>query len=184
VLFADIRNFTTISEQLAPQAVVKMLNTYLSAATDAVVQHDGIVNKFAGDNIMAVWNAPQSQAKHALSAVQAAWEAQRRLAELQRSDDQGILVQFGIGINTGLALAGNVGSVGRTEYTVIGDSVNVASRICSSASGGEVWIGADTYNRAKDYIEVEKLEAQMVKGKSVPIEVYRVTGLRPRGPSE
>ncbi|UCD21546.1 MAG: adenylate/guanylate cyclase domain-containing protein [Chloroflexota bacterium] len=184
VLFADIRNFTQISEQLAPEAVVKMLNTYLSAATDAVVQHDGIVNKFAGDNIMAVWNAPQSQAEHALSAVRAAWEAQRRLAELQQSDDQGILVQFGIGINTGIALAGNVGSVGRTEYTVIGDSVNVASRICSSALGGEVWIGADTYNQVKEYVEAEKLEAQMVKGKSAPIEVYRVTGLRPGSPSE
>jgi adenylate cyclase len=184
VLFADIRNFTTISEQLAPEAVVKMLNTYLSAATDAVVQHDGIVNKFAGDNIMAVWNAPQSQPDHALSAIQAAWEAQRRLTELRQNDDRGILVQFGIGINTGVALAGNVGSVGRTEYTVIGDSVNVASRICSSAVGGEVWIGADTYDQARDYIEAEKLEAQMVKGKSVPIEVYRVTGLRPGRPSE
>ena len=124
----------------------------------------------------------QYQAEHALSAVQAAWEAQRRLTELQQSDDQGILVQFGIGINTGLALAGNVGSAGRTEYTVIGDSVNVASRICSSALGGEVWIGADTYNQARERIEAEKLEAQMVKGKSAPIEMYRVTGIRPHNP--
>jgi adenylate cyclase len=178
VLFADIRNFTQISEQLPPEAVVKMLNTYLSAVTDAVVQHDGIVNKFGGDNIMAVWNAPQSQPEHALWAVQAAWEAQRRLTELQQSDNQGILVQFGIGINTGIALAGNIGSVGRTEYTVIGDSVNVASRICSSTPGGEIWIGADTYNQTKDYIEVEELEAQKLKGKSAPIEVYRVTGMR------
>jgi len=184
VLFADIRNFTQISEQLPPEAVVRMLNTYLSAVTDAVVQYDGIVNKFAGDNIMAVWNAPQSQPGHAFSAVQAAWEAQRRLIELQQSDNQGILVQFGIGINTGIALAGNIGSVGRTEYTVIGDSVNVASRICSSAPGGEVWIGADAYNQSKDYIEVEKLEAQMLKGKSAPIEVYRVTGMRPYNPSK
>jgi len=178
VLFADIRNFTQISEQLTPEGVVKMLNTYLSAVTDVVVRHDGIVNKFNGDNIMAVWNAPQSQSEHALSAIHAAWEAQQKIAELQQNDDQGILVQFGIGINTGVALAGNIGSAGRTEYTVIGDSVNVASRICSSAPGGEVWIGADTYNQAKDNIEIEKLEAQMLKGKSAPIEVYRVTGIR------
>jgi adenylate cyclase len=184
ILFADIRNFTQISEQLSPEAVVKMLNTYLSAVTDAVVQYDGIVNKFAGDNIMAVWNAPQSQPEHALSAIQAAWEAQQRIAELQRNDDQGILVQFGIGINTGITLAGNIGSAGRTEYTVIGDSVNVASRICSSAPGGEVWIGADTYNQAKDCIEIEKLEAQVLKGKSAPIEIYRVTGVRPHNPSK
>jgi adenylate cyclase len=184
VLFADIRNFTQISEQLPPEAVVEMLNTHLSAVTDAVVQCDGIVNKFAGDNIMAVWNAPQSQPEHALSAVRAAWEAQRRLTELQQSDDQGILVQFGIGINTGIALAGNIGSVGRTEYTVIGDSVNVASRICSNTPGGEVWIGAQTYDQSKDYIEVEKLEAQSLKGKSAPIDIYRVIGIRPLNPSE
>jgi adenylate cyclase len=184
VLFADIRNFTQISEQLRPEDVVKMLNTYLSAVTDAVVQYDGIVNKFAGDNIMAVWNAPQSQPEHAFSAVQAAWEAQRRLTELQQSDNQGILVQFGIGINTGIALAGNIGSVGRTEYTVIGDSVNVASRICSSAPGGEVWIGAETYNQTKDNIDVEILEAQRLKGKSAPIDVYHVTGVRPYNASK
>jgi adenylate cyclase len=182
VLFADIRNFTTISEQLSPEAVVKMLNTYLSVVADAVVQHDGIVNKFAGDNIMAVWNAPQSQPEHALLAVKAAWEAQQKLAELQQKDTQPLPVQFGIGINTGIALAGNVGSVGRTEYTVIGDSVNTASRICSSTPGGEVWIGAETYDQTRDYIETEKLEPQSLKGKAAPVTVYRVTAWRPITP--
>ena len=175
VLFADIRGFTTISEQLSPEAIVKMLNTYLSVVMDAVVQHDGIVNKFAGDNIMAVWNAPQSQPEHALLAVKAAWEAQQKLAELRQGDTRSLPVQFGIGINTGVALAGNIGSAGRSEYTVIGDSVNTASRICSSAPGGEVWIGAETYNQTKDYLETEELEAQQLKGKSEPIKVYRVT---------
>ena len=178
VLFADIRNFTQISEQLPPEAIVKMLNTYLSAVTDAVVQHDGIVNKFGGDNIMAVWNAPQSQPEHALSAVKAAWEAQQKVAELQQSDSQRLPVQFGIGINTGIALAGNIGSVGRTEYTVIGDSINIASRICSSAPGGEIWIGAETHNQTKDYIETEELQSQKLKGKEAPVIVYRVTALR------
>jgi adenylate cyclase len=175
VLFADIRGFTTISEQLSPEAIVKMLNTYLSVVMDAVVQHDGIVNKFAGDNIMAVWNAPQSQPEHPLLAVKAAWEAQQKLAELRQGDTRSLPVQFGIGINTGVALAGNIGSAGRSEYTVIGDSVNTASRICSSAPGGEVWIGAETYNQTKDYLETEELEAQQLKGKSEPIKVYRVT---------
>jgi adenylate cyclase len=179
VLFADIRGFTKISEQLSPEAIVKMLNTYLSVVADAVVRNDGIVNKFAGDNIMAIWNAPQSQPEHALLAVKAAWEAQQKLAELQQRDTQPLPVQFGIGINTGIALAGNVGSVGRTEYTVIGDSVNTASRICSSTPGGEVWIGAETYNQTKDYIETEKLEPQSLKGKAAPVMVYRVTAWRP-----
>ncbi len=175
VLFADIRGFTTISEQLSPEAVVNMLNTYLSVVADAVVHHDGIVNKFAGDNIMAVWNAPQLQPEHAVLAVRAAWEAQQKLAELRQKDVGSLPVQFGIGINTGVALAGNIGSAGRSEYTVIGDSVNTASRICSSTPGGEVWIGAETYNEAKDHIEICELEAQQVKGKSEPIKVYRVT---------
>jgi adenylate cyclase len=182
VLFADIRGFTSMSEQLSPEAIVKMLNTYLSIVADAVVQHDGIVNKFAGDNIMAVWNAPQSQPEHALRAVRAAWEAQQKLAELRQRDARPLPVQFGIGINTGVALAGNIGSSGRSEYTVIGDSVNTASRICSSTPGGELWIGAETYNQTKDYIETDELEAQRLKGKSEPIRVYRVTALHPTPP--
>lgn len=178
VFFADIRNFTQISEQLSPEATVKMLNAYFSVVADVVVQHDGIINKFGGDNIMALWNAPQSQREHALLAVKAAWEAQQKVTELQQSDPQLPAVQFGIGINTGRALAGNVGSVGRAEYTVIGDAVNIASRICSSTPGGEVWIGAETYNQTKDYLETEELEPQSVKGKAVPIVVYRVTACR------
>jgi adenylate cyclase len=117
-----------------------------------------------------------------LLAVKAAWEAQQKLAELQQSDDRLRPVQFGIGINTGIALAGNIGSVGRTEYTVIGDSINVASRICSSAPGGQVWIGAETYNQTKDYIEAEELEPQKLKGKAEPVIVYRVTACRPVTP--
>ena len=182
VLFADIRGFTRISEQLSPEGIVKMLNTYLSAISDAVVRHDGIVNKFGGDNIMAVWNAPQSQPEHALLAAKAAWEAQQKVAELRQSDSRLFPVQFGIGINTGVALAGNIGSAGRTEYTVIGDSVNTASRICGSAPGGEIWIGVETYNQTKDYIETEELEAQKLKGKSEAIKVYRIAGWRPITP--
>jgi adenylate cyclase len=182
VLFADIRGFTTISEQLSPEGLMQMLNTYLSVIADTVVQHDGIVNKFVGDNIMAVWNAPQSQPDHALLAVKAAWEAQQKLAELRQKDTRPLPVQFGIGINTGVAIAGNVGSAGRSEYTVIGDSVNTASRICSSTPGNEVWIGPETYNQTKNYIETEKLEPQSVKGKAAPITLYRVTALRPVGP--
>jgi adenylate cyclase len=177
-LFADIRNFTQMSEQLSPEAIVKMLNTYLSVVADSVVQHDGIVHKFGGDSLIAVWNAPQDQPEHALLAVKAAWEAQRRVVELQQGDSRLIRVYFGIGVNTGLALAGNVGSVGRTEYTVIGDSINTASRICSNTPGGQVWIGPETYNQTKDYVETEELGSQSLKGKAAPIRVYRVTALR------
>jgi len=182
VFFADIRGFTRISEQLSPEAVMQMLNTYLSVIADAVVQHDGIVNKFVGDNIMAVWNAPQSQPDHALLAVKAAWEAQQKLAELRQKDIRPIPVRFGIGVNTGVAVAGNVGSAGRSEYTVIGDSVNTASRICGSTPGDEVWIGHETYDQTKDYIETEQLEPQQMKGKAEPVTLYKVTALRPATP--
>jgi adenylate cyclase len=178
VLFGDIRNFTPMSEQLSPEEVVDMLNTYLSVVTDTVIEHNGIVNKFWGDSIIAVWNAPQSQPEHAMLAVKAAWEAQQKLDELRQKDNRLRPVQFGIGINTGIALAGNIGSAGRTEYTVIGDSINVASRICSSTPGGEVWIGAETYNQTKDHIETEELEPQKLKGKEALVIVYRVTALR------
>jgi adenylate cyclase len=178
-LFADIRNFTQMSEQLSPEATVQMLNSYLSVVADAVVQHDGIVHKFGGDSLIAVWNAPHDQPEHALLAVKAAWEAQHKVAELQQSDNRLVPVHFGIGVNTGAALAGNVGSVGRTEYTVIGDSINTASRICSNTPGGEVWIGPETYNQTKDYLETEELGSQSLKGKAAPLAVYRVTGLRP-----
>ena len=149
VLFADIRNYTKISEHLSPQAVVKMLNTYIAAIVDISMQNEGIINKFAGDNVMVIWNAPQPQPGHALLGIKAALEAQKKVAELQINNPEAFPIQFGIGINTGKALAGNIGSIGRAEYTVIGDTVNLASRICSSTPGGEVWIGPETYGLSK-----------------------------------
>jgi adenylate cyclase len=175
VLFADIRNFTQMCENLSPEAVVGLLNTYLTVIVDAVLNNAGMVNKFGGDNIVAVWNAPQSQPDHAPLAVKAALEAQQKMA-LAPGEFNSAPVQFGIGINTGIALAGTVGSVGRAEYTVIGDAVNVASRICSTTPGGEVWIGAETYRSVMDNIEVEELEPQQFKGKSKSLTIYRVIG--------
>lgn len=178
VLFADIRGFTQICEQMAPAEVVGLLNNCLSIMLERLIDNGGMINKFAGDNVMAVWNAPQFQERHASLAVKAAWEAQRAVIESQRDDPLLRRVQFGIGINTGEALAGNVGSAGRAEYTVIGDTVNMASRICASAPGGEILIGAETYAQLVDYVEVEELEPQSYKGKVETVSVYRVVGLK------
>jgi adenylate cyclase len=178
VLFADIRGFTEICEKMLPGDVVNMLNRYLSIFIKQILDNEGMVNKFAGDNIMAVWNAPQFQQQHASLAVKAAWEAQQAIVERQRDDPSLPRVQFGIGINTGEALAGNVGSAGRAEYTLIGDAVNMASRICGAAPGGEIWIGPETYRQVMDYVEVDELEPQYFKGKAEPVVVFRITGLR------
>ncbi len=178
VLFADMRNFTAASEKMTPEAIVDMLNTYLSIIIDSVLENGGMVNKFAGDNVMAVWNAPQFQTDYARLAVKSACEAQEKIAELQKDDTSPDKVQFGIGINTGDAVAGNVGSTGRAEYTVIGDAVNLASRICSAAPGGKVWIGPETYRQAADYLEVEEMEPQTFKGKAEPVVVYQIIGWR------
>jgi len=178
ILFADIRNFTTISEQMTADGVVKMLNTCLPVMIEAITNNGGLVNKFAGDNIMGVWNAPQSQYDHAYLAVKAAWEAQQKMADLCSGQQEMANVHFGIGINTGKAVAGNIGSSGRAEYTVIGDAVNLASRICSAAPAMEILIGPDTYRQVETRIEGEPLPPQLFKGKSLAVVVYRVKELK------
>ena len=177
VMFADMRGFTALSEKLDPEAIVATLNKYLSLIIERVLANEGMINKFAGDNIMAVWNAPQDQTNHALLAVKAALEGQQAI-DSTAQDESLPKVQFGIGINTGPAVAGNVGSEGRTEYTIIGDAVNLASRLCSNAPGGQIWIGPNTYEQVKDAVEVEALEPQHFKGKAEPVPVYRALKLR------
>ena len=177
VMFADMRGFTAMSERLGPEEIVATLNKYLSVLIERVLANEGMINKFAGDNIMAVWNAPQDQSDHALLAVKAAIEGQQAMESMPQDESQP-KVQFGIGINTGPAVAGNVGSEGRTEYTIIGDAVNLASRLCSNAPGGQVWIGPHTYEVVKNEVEVEALEPQKFKGKAEPIPVYRALRLR------
>ena len=177
VMFADMRGFTAMSERLGPEEIVATLNKYLSVLIERVLANEGMINKFAGDNIMAVWNAPQDQSDHALLAVKAAIEGQQAMESMPQDESQP-KVQFGIGINTGPAVAGNVGSEGRTEYTIIGDAVNIASRLCSNAPGGQVWIGPYTYEVVKNEVEVEALEPQKFKGKAEPVPVYRALRMR------
>jgi adenylate cyclase len=174
VLFADIRGFTKMSEGMSPRDIVFMLNAYLSIVIDRVLTNGGMVNKFAGDSIMAVWNAPQAQEGHARLACRAAYEIQQEVTNLQEKESSLPRVQFGIGINTGQVVAGNVGSSGRTEYTVIGDAVNLASRICAATPGTQIWIGPETYHQIKDCAECAALERQTFKGKAEPVAVYQL----------
>ncbi len=174
VAFADIRGFTAVSEITRPQDLMKVLNSYLSIVIECVLRHDGMVNKFGGDSIMAVWNAPTPCADHPLKAVRAALDAQHEITAQQVRDASLPRLDFGIGINSGKVIAGNLGSENRSEYSVIGDCVNVAARLTSVAEGGKVWIGADTYERLRDRIEAKPLEALNVKGKAEAVEAYEV----------
>jgi adenylate cyclase len=175
VLFADIRNFTSIAEKMAPHEVVELLNTYLGEMTHVVFRYDGTVDKYIGDAIMAVFNAPMKQKNHARLAVTAAMRIQESVLKLQ-SDNPNISV--GIGINTGSAILGNVGTELHLDYTVIGDAVNIASRLCRDAKAGELLISQSTYEQVKDYVSATGLDTRMFKGKTEPVKVYNVQDMR------
>ncbi|RLC66327.1 MAG: hypothetical protein DRH97_06655, partial [Chloroflexi bacterium] len=175
VAFADVRGFTGISENMQPEELVRVLNIYLSTVIQAVLNHGGMVNKFGGDSVMAIWNAPTPCEEHALSATKAAIDIQRAVKELQEREAELPKMDFGIGINTGKVVAGNMGSEDRLEYSVVGDAVNIAARITSLAEASKVWISSDTYELVKDYIVAKPLEPLMVKGKREPIMAYEVT---------
>ena len=170
-LFADIRGFTTLSGGMDPSELVGLLNDRFSIVVDVVQRHDGIVNKFIGDALVAFWNAPTDQEDHAYMASLAALEALDRLDELP---DDGHAIRFGFGVNTGLALAGNVGSSGRFEYTVMGENVNTASRLSGAAGGGEVWVGERTHELIAGRIASDDLPPQQLKGMIAPIAMYRL----------
>jgi adenylate cyclase len=178
VMFADVRNFTGIAENMKPQELVRVLNHHLSVIIKAVIKYDGMVNKFGGDSVMAVWNAPIGCQGHAISAVKAAVGAQQALRELPENGANLPRMEFGIGINTGNALAGNMGSTDRLEYSVIGDVVNISARLASVARGGEVWIGAATFDQVTDCISAVPLKPLMLKGKREKIKAYEVVAIQ------
>jgi adenylate cyclase len=177
VVFADIRGFTSISEMVPPKELVRALNLYLSEVVKAVLKHEGMVNKFGGDSVMAVWNVPVACEGHALLATKAAVNVQRAIGELQEKETSIAKMGFGIGINTGKAVAGNMGAEDRLEYSVIGDIVNTAARIANAAPAGKIWIGVNTYAQVKDYVRVEPLGSLSIRGKREPIEAYEVVDI-------
>jgi len=181
VLFVDIRGFTALAEKKDPEGIVDVLNAYFSQVTEAVIKHGGHINKFVGDEAMAVFGAPVSNTMHAQSAVRCALEIQTRISRLNeegRFGKEGIKV--GIGINTGEMVAGNLGSPRRMEYTVIGDNVNVASRITSIAKEGEILISGSTYDLAVDGGEFrfEEMGRVTVRGRSEGVRIFKVLGSR------
>jgi len=179
VMFSDLRGFTAMSEKLDAEQVVEILNQHFEVMSDIILKQRGTLDKFVGDEIMALFGAPVYTESHALKAIKTALEMQKAQKEVSIKFKKkfGITVDIGIGINTGEMVVGNIGCKQRTDYTVIGDSVNTAARICSAAKGGEVLITEKTYAEVKKLVKVKELPAIKAKGKSKPIHIYNVTGL-------
>jgi adenylate cyclase len=188
ILFTDIRSFTTISESMAPLQLVALLNEYFTEMVAIVMQEDGVVDKYIGDAIMAVFGAPVPKSVDAVNAVRAAVRMRQALRHLNaRLVARGLpALRTGIGIHTGVVVAGNIGSEKRMEYTVIGDAVNVASRLETSTKdlGVSVLISEDTYERTRHAIEARPVREITVKGRTQPVMTYEVLGLAGEPPLE
>jgi adenylate cyclase len=177
ILFADIVGFTTMSEKMSPAAVALLLNDYLSRMTDIIFKYEGTLDKYIGDAIMAVFGAPLDMPDHGLRAVRAALEMQERLTEFNSERSEGPHLRIRIGVNSGKAVAGEIGSVNKKEYTVLGDTVNTASRLESSvAEPGTVAIGQNTYDMISSQFECRSLGSRKLKGKDQEVGVYTVLG--------
>ncbi len=168
VLFADIRDFTSFAENHDPEEVVATLNVILGKLADAVIANGGTVDKFLGDGLMAVFGAPLRQADHAERAVTAGYQ----MLEALRDDT----MKIGIAINSGAVVVGSIGNERRTEYTCIGDVVNVCSRLCGLARASELLVGEGTHARVEQRERFEPLPPVRLKGKANPVPLYRAKG--------
>ena len=180
VLFSDIRGFTTISEKLTPEDLVRLLNEYLTAMTNLVFKYDGLLDKYMGDAIMAVYGAPLDQPDHAARACRTALDMMEELKILQKkwADEGRPAFNIGIGINSGDMVVGNMGSDMRFDYTVMGDMVNLGSRLegINKEYGTNIIISEYTYAAIKDALFCRELDSVRVKGKKLPVKIYELLG--------
>lgn len=179
VLFVDIRGFTPLSESLEPEQVVDILNGYLALTTESIFRHGGTLDKFIGDATMAVFNAPFDTEDYIYKAVLAAWDIVQGGNRIEKEylEKYGKSVGFGVGINCGPAVVGNIGCDFRMDYTAIGDTVNTAARLEANAPKSTIYISADVYERLKDRITVKEVGEIPLKGKSKGEFVYSVVGV-------
>ncbi|HII71301.1 TPA: adenylate/guanylate cyclase domain-containing protein [Candidatus Woesearchaeota archaeon] len=180
VFFSDIRGFTTLSEGLTPEQLVHLLNEYLSAMTQIIMKHDGVVDKYMGDAIMAFWNAPMDQKDHALLAARASFDMEKKLKELQAKWKKDGIPSFdiGIGLNSGPAVVGNMGSYDRFDYTAMGDTVNLGSRLegLNKPYNSRILISESTKKLVQKEFMTRKIDKVAVKGKKEPVIIYELAG--------
>ena len=180
IMFSDIRGFTSLSEKMTPEGLVQYLNDYLTDMTNVVLQNKGLVDKFIGDAIMAFWGAPIKNEEHAFYAVKTALLMNRGLQQFNAKKKAAGLpeIKTGLGVNTGEVIVGNLGSHQRFDYTVIGDSVNLASRLegLTKYYGVPILASGKTANLVRDKFVLIKLDCVAVKGKKEGVEIYHVAG--------
>jgi adenylate cyclase len=176
VMFTDIRGFTTLSETMPPEEVAQLLSDYFSEMVDIIFEHGGTLDKFIGDAIMALWGAPARHEDDADRALAAAVDMQEAVASLnERWRARGRPeVGIGIGINHGDVFAGNIGSPKRLEYTVLGDAVNIASRLCAQAGAGDILAGEAFRNVVNHPERFMAAPDMTLRGRAAPVQVYRV----------
>ena len=178
VMFVDIRDFTAMSANIPAADVLQLLNEYYELLVDIVFRHEGTVDKFIGDAMMVIWGAPVTHSDDAARACYAAIDIQTEIkafnaALIRRGQME---IKLGIGINTGSLVAGYIGSTQTMSYSVIGDTVNTASRICSAAKPGEIIISENTSKEVQSLFKLEAHEAILAKGKDRPVNVFGITG--------
>ena len=182
VFFSDLAGFTSLSEKLPPEEVVRILNTYLERMTAVIMEEDGFVNKFEGDAIMAFWGAPLADERQAARAMRAALRCQEKLRALNDEFAAAGLPRLGmrVGVNSGEVIVGNIGSRRRFEYTVIGDAVNLASRLegINKQYGTQVICGSLAAQMAAGEMILRRLDRVRVKGKQVPEEIFEVVAAK------
>jgi PAS domain S-box-containing protein len=177
-LFADIRGYTSFSEVTDPETLVAVLNSYLAAAANAILNEDGTIDKFLGDEVMAWFNAPIPQLDHTLRAIRAALTMQEHFKQLSEGMATEFQLSFGIGIHTGEALLGLIGTDKRLEYTAIGNNVNIAKRLQENAQPGQILISKDVAELVEDQVELQSVAPILAEGKELPLEVFEVIQLK------
>ena len=177
----DIRGFTAMSEAMRADDVLALIQDYLDEMSKLILKWDGLIDKYVGDEIMALWNVPLAQKDHALLAVRCAYDLLSHAPDVQaKLAARGLPpVAWGIGINTGSAVVGNMGSQDRLQYTALGDTINTGARFCSAAPPFHLLVGWPTYEACADYIAVDEMPGLQLKGKSAEtFRILRVTAIR------
>jgi adenylate cyclase len=179
VLFADVRGFSTYSENLDPETLIQVINGYFTQAVDAISHFGGLTDKFMGDAVMALFNTPLNpQEDHVARAIRTALQIQRNMVAYHEGMPEEKRLYFGTGIHVGEAVVGNVGSALRKDYSAIGDAVNLAKRVQETARPGQILLSSAAYERVKEWVIVEPMNPMRVKGRQTLEQIYELKGMR------